>query len=280
MVSVQDISWSADGRRIFFSAMRVRTDYSDYAPGLWSVYRYDLGSGRIVLVVSSAFTVAAAPSGGRILVGKLVDGQSDLFLLDADGHEVERLTDHPADDSWPAWSPDGNALAFQSKRGAHTEIFVADRRGKNLRRLIDTGEHQAYGPAWAPDGQRIAYYLEKGDGKDQVHVVRADGTGDTDVTQDGFNNIFPGWIPDGRIVYGQDRKEGPARAVTVRPEGGGKQPLFAIQAFLTRYAADGIRFAYLAEAQDGTDTRLVIADRNGRTLETVPTGAVGKPVRP
>ncbi|HEX9563858.1 MAG TPA: hypothetical protein VF981_07795 [Gemmatimonadaceae bacterium] len=162
MVVVQDLSWSRDGGKLFFSAMRVRSDYSDYVPGKWSVYSYEPGSGAVERIAPNSFSVGASPTAALIVVGKLVNGNRDLYVLDEDGREVTRLTADPAEDFGGAWSPDWRWIAFTSKRNGRSEAFVADADGSNPRRLIEAGSDRTLNPAWSPDGSLVAYYREKG----------------------------------------------------------------------------------------------------------------------
>lgn len=276
MVGVQDVAWSADGRSVLFSAMRVKADYSDYQPDKWGVYRYELATGEVRLVAPRAFSVASSPVPGRIVVGLLDQaGNRDLVELDPQGRQTRRLTDHPAEDYGAAWSPDGRTLAYVSKRTGRSEVFLADADGANPRRLVDAGTARTYGPSWSPDGRHLAYYREVGDGADQVHVIRADGTGDVNVTRDGFNNVYPGWTPGGRVVYGQGRKGGPPLAFTVAPDGSGKAPLLGLASFYLRYSPDGARLAYLEAEPSGGGVRIVIVAADGGLVARVPLETVG-----
>lgn len=77
--------------------------------------------------------------------------------MDADGSNVIRLTNHPADDYDPAWSPDGTKIVFHSHRhlGA-ARIFVMDVDGSNPTRLTSP-DWDDWSPQWSPDGGQIIF---------------------------------------------------------------------------------------------------------------------------
>ncbi|MEE2619689.1 MAG: hypothetical protein VX677_13830, partial [Candidatus Poribacteria bacterium] len=63
-------------------------------------------------------------------------GNNDIYVMDKEGKNLRQLTDHPGDDHYPAWSPDGKQIAFVSNRdgGKASAIYVMDTAGNNLRR--------------------------------------------------------------------------------------------------------------------------------------------------
>jgi TolB protein len=166
---IQDICWSPDGQTIYFSAARVRKDFSDFKPDKFAVYRFDLKSRSAGRIVSSALNVTVSPDGRKIAVDKYVDGNRDIFVFDAeDGSNPRRLTTDKAGDSAPSWSPAGKRIVFNSKRDGNTEIYAVNPDGTDLKRLTFSGQHKSFNPAWSPDGKHIVYYFEKGDGQDQL----------------------------------------------------------------------------------------------------------------
>lgn len=276
MVGVQDLAWSSDGRTLFFSAMRVKRDYSDYTPDKWSVWRYDLATQHLALFAASSFSVSPSPTPGRTVVGKLVAKNRDLFVLDDGGRELARLTTDPAEDFGASWSPDGRRLAFTSKRDGHAEVYVANADGTDPRRLTQHASYRSLNPSWSPDGRHIAYYFETGDGQDQIHVMRPDGSEILNVTKDTFNNVFPGWTPDGRLIYGQSVKGKPTtRVFTVDRDGKNKEPFLNLDSFYARVSPDETRVAFIADA-GAAGGNIVIVDRMGATQITLDLSGIGR----
>lgn len=265
MALIQDVCWSPDGNALYFSAMRVKRDYSDYTPEKARIYKHDLAANSTTGVVDSAMWVSVSPSGKEIAVGKMVDGNRDIFITDSDGKNARRVTFDPKEDFAPSWSPDGQMLAFSSKRDGTVEIYVVNTDTTGLKRITNSGEFRSYNPAWSPDGRRIVYYFEKDDHHDQVYVMNADGSESHNVTNDTLNNIFAGWTPDGRIIYGQGHPDGTTKVFTVAADGTDKKPLLGLESFYARISPDGSRIAVL----DQKERNIRIIDSTGAPLGVV-----------
>jgi Tol biopolymer transport system component len=79
--------------------------------------------------------------------GKPEPEEKDIYVMNADGSDVRRLTDSPGKDEGPTWSPDGTKIAFSSDRDGQQEIYVMDADGGNPRRLtVDPGRDES--PDW------------------------------------------------------------------------------------------------------------------------------------
>lgn len=92
-------------------------------------------------------------------------------MITADGSGQRRLTKNSALDADPTWAPDGQRIAFESKRDGNSKIYVVDADGGDQRRLTRNGGDGG-DPAWSPDGRRIAFA-----GNDGIYVMQADGRG-------------------------------------------------------------------------------------------------------
>ena len=69
---------------------------------------------------------------------------------------IKNLTDHPAFEGWPAWSPDGKRIAFAANRNSSYQIFVMNSDGTNVKLVANT-EGRATAPKWSPDGRTIYF---------------------------------------------------------------------------------------------------------------------------
>ncbi len=139
-----------------------------------------------------------SPDGRRIVFSRWSLNGSGLFIIDADGGNLSRLTTEP-DAFEPAWSPDGEHILFTSHRGRDIDIYSIRPDGSDERRLTsDPGGE--YMPAWSPDGAFIAYTSLAAGQLDQVYVMRADGSEPRRITpfrdlQSRVMDFDPAWRP-------------------------------------------------------------------------------------
>jgi TolB protein len=76
--------------------------------------------------------------------------------MDADGKNARNLTQHPAFDGWPAWSPDGKRIVFGSNRSGEYRIWVMSSDGADPQLLVDV-PGRCTSPKWSPDGKWISF---------------------------------------------------------------------------------------------------------------------------
>jgi Tol biopolymer transport system component len=78
-----------------------------------------------------------------------VDGNSDIYVINADGSARVNLTNDPSSDWSPAWSPDGSLIAFQTDREGNWEIYVMDADGSHPQNLTQNNADDEM-PYWKP----------------------------------------------------------------------------------------------------------------------------------
>jgi Tol biopolymer transport system component len=145
-----------------------------------------------------------SPDGKRIVYTVYSGSEvGRLYVMDADGSGrhwlggslIRRLSGF-ADGEEPAWSPEGERIAFSSSVGMdNAEIFVMNPDGSEWRRLTDIPGADHWPPTWAPDGRRIAFTSDGTEGVGDIYVMNADGSGLTRLTEHPAEDSFPAWRP-------------------------------------------------------------------------------------
>jgi len=199
-------SWSSDGGRILFSRLHGgRTDsvtrcfwgfcFSFGPDPNWKlgIVRTRDGDFREPPCSDSSKAPMWSPVEDRIIYADT----HGLRVQSEDGEVSYLITDDSRDTS-PAWSPDGQRVAFTRRQHDHWEVYVVDADGRNLKRLTHTpfrpnGEvGNSASPAWSPDGQYIAFFTDRL-GKWEIWIVRANGGG--------LRPMFPDELDGLRLDY-------------------------------------------------------------------------------
>lgn len=124
-----------------------------------------------------------SPDGATIAYASATEAGYDIVTMPAEGGEATKLTDNDADDDAPDYAPDGGTIAFSSDRaGGNYDIWLMDADGANPHRLATASREDAI-PRWYEDGSRIVFDSNR-DGDFEIYVMNADGTGQTQLTDD------------------------------------------------------------------------------------------------
>jgi Tol biopolymer transport system component len=125
--------------------------------------------------------------------------------MEADGSNQVNLTNNPAIDMQPVWSPDGSRVVFASTRDRDNfELYVMGADGTAPTRITHS-EGTGFGPAgpdWSPDGNRIAFWnVADGDETGQIYVMNVDGSEIMQLTDiEGPWKFDPVWSPNGNQI--------------------------------------------------------------------------------
>ena len=193
-------SWSPDGRRIAF--------VSDRDPKFphFNIYVMDADGGNpqnLTNNVDGNKYPSWSADGQRILFSARREGHvenkfgitEEIYVMNADGGNEQRLTENRNNDWYPVWSPDGKRIAFASDRKGNLdnfEIYVMDADGGNQQKLTNIRGWDS-SPSWSPDGKRIAFTSER-DGNTEIYVMDADGSNLQNLTNNPHGDFGPAWL--------------------------------------------------------------------------------------
>jgi Tol biopolymer transport system component/cytoskeletal protein RodZ len=192
---------------------------------------------RIVDDTAKSFHVRPSPDGARIAFDSDRDGERAVYVADADGKHVRRVTGEGFA-AIPAWSPDGQSLAFVRAEEGQLDVWnlwTTDLSAGSFRRLTKYSVGRPWGASWFPDGKRIAYSYE-----DRLIVLD---------TERGIER-----------VYTSPRKGRLVRTPSVSPDGG--RVVFQV-------SGDG---AWLLELRDGS-LRRILDDPSADQYSWAPDGS-------
>jgi TolB protein len=154
--------WSADGQRILFSSNRSKLHDDDF--DIFEM-QADGGGVRQITRGPEVDTYASwSPDGRRIVTRRVLDGNSEVFVLDADGGKPLNLTQAPEHyDGWPCWSPDGSLIAYAGggPDTGNKYLFLVAPDGSQRRQLTFAPGAGAFRydtqPAFSPDGRFLVF---------------------------------------------------------------------------------------------------------------------------
>ncbi len=185
--------------------------YSSTRTGIAQIYLSNILSDEAIAITNmsgGACQPSWSPDGTRLVfispctIKKDTYPQSGLFIINADGSNLQPISSATSGDFEPAWSPDGNFIVFTSLRDGYMQIYSYDLETSTVQRLVETNLNDAARqPSWSPDGLQIVYayqritsyelWLMSSLGSDQ-HQLLASG--------DVLSNQYPIWSPNGDFV--------------------------------------------------------------------------------
>jgi Tol biopolymer transport system component/Flp pilus assembly protein TadD len=128
----------------------------------------------------------------RIAFVSMRDGNMEIYSMNTDGTQLVRLTDNPAYDTEPHWSPDGTRILFSSDRNGNFDIYSMATDGSGVVQLTDDPGNDSM-PAWSPDGGLIAFVSDRS-GTMGIYTMNGDGSQQTDsFVHDEFTIYAPTW---------------------------------------------------------------------------------------
>lgn len=211
--------WSPTGRAIAYTSWR---------RGAQDLFVSHIYEGRLEAPAGGSRHVhnwlpAWSPDGSQLAFTSNRDGNPELYLMDASGDNVRRLTTHPGIDTSPTWSPQGHQIAFTSDRTGSPQIYVVGVDGTGLRRI--TFESYCDRPTWSPAPyNEIAYSSRTGPGHD-IKVVDLATNEVRQLTFGQGSNESPSYAPNGRHLAFTSTRGGDKQIWLVGRDGRGLRRL-------------------------------------------------------
>lgn len=215
---------SPDGSRVAFCGLLTDS---------WQILQYSLDLGKLVSFPhygGDTFSPAWSSDGSKIAFSSAMrNGDPEIYIADATGAGVKRLTAFKGSDVSPVFNPKTNAqIAWVSGRTGLPQIFVMDADGSNVQQI--TNEGYAVSPAWSPNGLLLAFswirhYGPGAPGGQDIYLMNIASRQFVQLTHDSGRNDFPSWSPDGRHIVFQSTRGGSEQIWTMLADGTHQQQL-------------------------------------------------------
>jgi Tol biopolymer transport system component len=154
--------------------------------------------------------VAPSARNSKIAFVSNRDGHDALYVMNADGTGLVRLSEDSVNNSSPAWSLDGRRIAFvrwteeEHPPRVSFNLAVMNADGSGLTNLTHNKSNESVEighPTWSPDGTMIAFDQQlMADQTTEIYVVNADGSNLIRLTNDAISVASPAWSPDGKHI--------------------------------------------------------------------------------
>lgn len=160
-----------------------------------------------------------SPDGSKFTFTSFRDDNIDIYKMNLDGSNQERLTNSSAMEAMSLWSPDGYKIMFLTKvvDPFIDEIYTMNSNGSNQTRLTYLNDELAH-HVWSTDGSMMAF-TSGADGNFEVYVIDSDGSNLRNLTNNPANDQFPKWFPDGSKIAFMSARDNNWEIYTMNSDG-------------------------------------------------------------
>ena len=200
-----------------------------------------------------------SPDGRKLAFHTEVRKNIDVYVVNANGQNLNRLTDDAAEDSRPSWHPSGKKIAFTTNRDGNFEIYTMTDGGQILENLTNDGVKDI-DPAWSRDGRRIAFTSKRGKTLGDIYVMDASGENLRNLTNNRAASTHAAWSPDEQKIAFISNRTGAANIYAMDAADGANQVAIACCRD-PEWSPDGEK---IAGATFGGGSRIFIRDADGK----------------
>lgn len=192
------LAWSPDGNQIAYT-----TSDDSGSQGVYMVDLEGTSPFRVTEPRGNVFSPTWSP-GGQLAFAWSPVANTEIYVFSPqlvetlDSHtpipSPTRITDSYYTDTAPAWSPDGEWIAFISDRAGTSDVYIMRPNGDELLALTDTSDLDT-NPTWSPDSNRLAFVSNR-DGARTIYMMQADGSNVQRLLDAVSEDSRPAWRPD------------------------------------------------------------------------------------
>jgi WD40 repeat protein len=190
--------------------------------------------------VTAETTASVATTKGKIVFMSDRDGNYEIYTMNVDGTEQVNLTNNPAVNGNPSFSPDGSKIAFDSTRDENYEIYIMNIDGSEQVRLTNNTAVDVE-PSFSPDGSKIAFDSTR-DGNYEIYIMNIDGSEQVNLTNNQEDDMEPSFSPDGSKIVFASVRDGSYEIYTMNIDGSEQVNLEADT--VPTFSPDGSKIAF------------------------------------
>jgi Tol biopolymer transport system component len=263
------VAWSADGKDLIFSSHRGGSQ------SLWFVPTVGAVPQRLPLGGAIATYPAISRQGNRLTYtqGHI---QPNLWIIDLAGSHVQAkpFLSSATYNNAPRFSPDGQKIAFVSRRSGDNEIWTCAPPDCAEPQQLTFLNSLSGTPRWSPDGKYISFE-SRPKGHSQIFVVHAEGGKPRPITEGTAEDKVSSWSSDGKFIYFSSNRSGASEIWKISADGGRASQVTRHGGFASWESSDGRFLYYVKGDQSGIWRMLSTGGDETRVLAAFPAGRWG-----
>jgi TolB protein len=229
----------------------------------------------VALIASLAGPIAGAGASGTVWGqnGKIVftsnrgpgmSPDADIFTMNADGSQQQRVRQNDFYDSDAVWSPDQSRILFDSHPTSSSEDIFTMKPGGNDLTDLTQNPAEDFTPDYSPTGKRIVFVSDRA-AVYGLYVMDANGSHQHQLGPTLINGFVPRWSPSGKWIYFQDSSGGDNEIARIHPDGTGFKDLTNNDTGDNAPAPslDGKRIAFERDVGPDSDAEIFVMNADG-----------------
>jgi Tol biopolymer transport system component len=204
----------------------------------------------------SARATYRGKTNGRLAFGININGNTDVYSVQPDGQDLQRLTTDPGFDACAAYSAGGSRIAYCSGQGGGpVQVWTMSQDGTDKQQVTHMSVTAIF-PDFSPDGSKIVFCAGASTFTRDIYVVNSDGSDLTRLTSGVGNNVYPAFSPNGRKIVFTSNRTGTSQVWLMNADGSNQRQLtFDSQPKdqVPDWSPNGSKIAYLADTHGIAD---------------------------